>query len=89
MPGFPVLHLPEFVQICAHCVDDATQPSHPVTLFSSCPQSFPASGSFPVSQLFVPGGQSIEASASVGGYYKLWIIVKMSQYLPFGPLFFE
>ena len=27
-----------------------------VVLFSSCPQSFPASGSFPVSQLFTSGG---------------------------------
>ena len=35
--------------------------------FSSCPQSFPASGSFPVSQLFKSGGQStgVSASASV------------------------
>jgi len=32
--------------------------------FSSCPQSFPASGSFPMSQLFISGGQSIGASAS-------------------------
>ena len=32
--------------------------------FSSCPQSFPASGSFPVSQLFTSGGQSIGASDS-------------------------
>ena len=32
--------------------------------FSSCLQSFPASGSFPVSQLFASGGQSIGASAS-------------------------
>ena len=32
--------------------------------FSSCHQSFPASGSFPVSQLFASGGQSIGASAS-------------------------
>ena len=31
---------------------------------TSCPQSFPASGSFPVSQLFASGGQSIRASAS-------------------------
>ena len=30
----------------------------------SCPQSFPASGSFPVSQLFTTGGPSIGASAS-------------------------
>ena len=32
--------------------------------FSSCPQSFPASGSFPMSQLFAWYGQSIGASAS-------------------------
>ena len=32
--------------------------------FSSCPQSFPASGSFQMSQLFASGGQSIRVSAS-------------------------
>ena len=32
--------------------------------FSSCPQSFPASGSFPVSQLFTSGSQNFGASAS-------------------------
>ena len=32
--------------------------------FSSCPQSFPASGSFPMSWLFTSGGQSIGTSAS-------------------------
>ena len=32
--------------------------------FSSCPQSLPASGSFPMSQLFSWGGQSIGVSAS-------------------------
>ena len=36
-----------------------------VTPFSSCPKSFPVSESFPVSQLFESGGQSIEALASV------------------------
>ena len=35
-----------------------------VTPFSSCLQSFPVSGSFPMSQSFVSGGQSIGASAS-------------------------
>ena len=35
-----------------------------VTTFSSCPQSFPSSRSFPVNQLFTSGGQSIVASAS-------------------------
>ena len=34
-----------------------------VTPFSSCPQSFPASGCFPVSQLFASGGQNIGVSA--------------------------
>ena len=43
--------------------------SHPtisssVVPFSSCPQSFPASGFFPMSQLFTSGGQSIGVSAS-------------------------
>ena len=39
--------------------------SSSVVPFSSCPQSFPASGSFPMSQFFTPGGQSAGASASV------------------------
>ena len=38
--------------------------SSSVVPFSSCPQSFPASGSFQMSQLFTSGGQSIEVSAS-------------------------
>ena len=38
--------------------------SSSVIPFSSCPQSFPASGSFQMSQLFVSGGQSIAVSAS-------------------------
>ena len=38
--------------------------SFSVTPFSSCPQSFPPSGSFPVSWLFPSGGQSIGASVS-------------------------
>jgi len=38
--------------------------SSSVIPFSSCLQSFPASGSFPMSQFFTSGGQSIGASAS-------------------------
>ena len=38
--------------------------SSSVVPFSSCPQSLPASGSFPVSQLFTSGGQRIGVSAS-------------------------
>ena len=36
-----------------------------VVPFSSCPQTLPASGYFPMSQLFARGGQSIGVSASV------------------------
>ena len=39
--------------------------SSSVIPFSSCPQSFPASGSFPVSQLFASGGQSIGFSFNI------------------------
>ena len=65
-PGFPVLHnLLEFAQTHVHRVGDTIQPSHPLSpLFSSCPQSFPASGSSLMSQLFASGGQSVGASAS-------------------------
>ena len=38
--------------------------SSSVVPFSSCPQSLPASGSFPVSQFFTSGGQRIGVSAS-------------------------
>ena len=38
--------------------------SSSVVPFSSCLQSFPASGSFPMSQFFMSGGQSIGVSAS-------------------------
>ena len=38
--------------------------SSSVVPFPSCPQSLPASGSFPMSQLLASGGQSIRTSAS-------------------------
>ena len=65
-PGFPVFHyLPELAQTHVNWVNDAIQPSYPLSsLLSSCPQSFPASRSFPVILLFTSGGQSIGASAS-------------------------
>ena len=65
-PGLPVHHqLPEFTQTHVHQVSDAIQPSHPVVPFSSCPQSLPASESFPMSQLFSWGGQSTGISVLV------------------------
>ena len=54
--------------------------SSSVILFSSCPQSFPASGSFLVSWLFTSSGQRIGASASVlpmniQGWFPLGLLV--------------
>ena len=60
-PGLPVHHqLPEFTQTHVHPAISSS-----VIPFSSCLQSFPASGSFPMSQFFASGGQSIGVSALV------------------------
>ena len=66
MPGLPVHHqLPESTwnscplsRWCHPTISSSVDP------FSSCPQSFPASGSFQMSQFFASGGQSIGVSAS-------------------------
>ena len=65
-PGLPVHHqLPEFTKTHVHCICDAIQPSHPLSSSSpNCLKSFPASGSFQMSQPFASGGQSIGVSAS-------------------------
>ena len=64
-PGLSVHHqLPEFTdsrplsQWCHPAISSSVVP------FSSCPQSLPASGSFPMSQVFAWGGQSTGVSAS-------------------------
>ena len=64
-PGFPVLH---YSPVCSNTCP-LSRWCHPIisfsiTPFSSCPQSFPASGSFPMSWLFA-SLQSIGASPSV------------------------
>ena len=46
-------------------------------LFSSCLQSFPESGSFPVSQFFAKGGQSIGVSASASSELSGLIFFRM------------
>ena len=67
-PGLPDFHhLLEFAQTHTHLIESVTLFNHlilchPLLL---CPQSFPASGSFPISQLLASGSQSIGASASV------------------------
>ena len=66
-PGLPVHHqLPESTQIHPCPLSQWCHPTISSSLvpFSSCPQSFPASGSFQMSQLFESGGQSIGVSAS-------------------------
>ena len=57
---------------------------HPTISFSvvpiySCPQSFPASGCFPMSQLFASGGQSIGVSASASV-----LLINIQSWFPLG-----
>ena len=70
---------PEFTQILVHWASDAIQPSHPVIPFSSHPQSFPSSGSFPMSKFFASGGQNIGVSASA------WVLpMNIQDWFPLG-----
>ena len=61
----------------AYWVSDAIQPSSVVPF--SCPQSFPASGSFQRSQLFASGGQSIGVSGT-----KSVLPVNIQDWFPLG-----
>ena len=65
-PCLPVHHqLPESTQTHVHWVHWCHPTiSSSIVPFSSCPQSFPVSGSFQMSQLFPTGSQSIGVSAS-------------------------
>ena len=82
-PGLPVHHqLLELTQTHVHL---SSRWCHPTILssvipFSSCLQSFPASGTFPVSQFFPSGGQRIGISASasvllmnIWDWFPLWL----------------
>ena len=67
MPGLPVHHLTPGA--CSNSCP-SSEWCHPtnsssVVPFSSCLQSFPASGSFPMSQFFTSGGQSIGDLANI------------------------
>ena len=53
--------------------------SSSVVPFTSCLQSFPASGSFPMSQFFAPGGQSMDASVSASV-----LLMNIQNWFPFG-----
>ena len=81
-PGLPVQHqIPELSQTHVHWFSDAIQPPHPLSPLLLLPSIFPASGSFPVSQLFASGSQSIGASTSasvfllnIHGWFPLGLI---------------
>ena len=61
-PAFPVLHylLTVFSDSCPWCWWCHPSISSSISTFSFCPQSFPGSGSFPMSWLFTSGGQFLE-----------------------------
>ena len=65
-----ITNFPELAQTHVHCV---VMPSNHLIL-SSCPQSFPAPGSFPMSQFFRSGGQIIVVSTSA------WVLPMNTQY---------
>ena len=86
-PGFLVLHyLLEFnTNLCPLSWWCHPTISFFVTPFSSCPQSFPASGSFPMNRFLASGGQSIGASASasvlpmnIQGWFPLGLTILIS-----------
>ena len=67
-PDFPVIHCLLSPGVCSNSCSLSWR-CHPTisssaTPFSSCLQSYPASGSFPMSWLFTSSGQSIGVSAS-------------------------
>ena len=88
MPGFPVYHLPELAQTHVHWAGNAIQPSFPVIPFSCCLQSFPATGSFLMSQLFPSGDQSIRASTSAPVLpmnMQDWFSLELTSLIPLQP----
>ena len=78
MPGFPVHHqllglLKPSSRSCHPTISSSVVP------FSSSLQSFPASGSFPMSQFFASGGQCIGVSASASV-----LLMNIQDWLPLG-----
>ena len=91
--GFAVHHqLPELAQTHVHSWWCHPTISSSVVLFSSCPPSFPASGSFPKSGLFTSGGQSIGASASASDLpisIQVWFPVVLTGLISFSIDWFD
>ena len=80
-PGFPVHHQLSMILLKLLPIESVMPSNHlyPVIPFSSCLQSFPASGSFPRSQFFTSGGQSIGAPASASV-----LPMNIQDWFPFG-----
>ena len=79
---FPPLS-PKFAQTHVHRVGDAIQPSHPLSAPSPV-LNLSTSGSFPVSQFFTSGDQSIGASSSVSGLpmnIKDWFLLGLTSFI--------
>ena len=78
--GLPVHHrLPEFTQTHVHWVGDASQPSHPPSVFPfpSLLQSFPAPGSFQMSHIRWPKFWSFSFNISPSSEYSGLISFRM------------
>ena len=61
--------------------------SSSVTSFSSCPQSFLASGSFPMSQIFASDGQSISLiNIGLNPYFPFYCVIFWHLIAPFSPI---
>ena len=69
-PGFPVILSQSLLKLMSTRSAMPSNLSSSIVPFSSCPQSFPALGSFPISQLFTSGGQST-IYKSVGTHLRL------------------
>ena len=81
MPGFPVPSLSPGICSKSCPLSWWCHPaiSYSVTPFSSCPQSFPESGSFPMNWLLTSGGQSTGASASASVF-----LINIQDWFPLG-----
>ena len=88
-PGSPVHHqLQELAQTHVHRVSGAIHHLMLCYPFSSCLQSFQASGSFPVSHLFPSGGQSTGVLASASALpmnIQGWFPLGLTGGSPWGP----
>ena len=84
MPGFPTHYQP--TPGAYSNSGPSSQWCHPTISFSvvlfSCLQSFPESGSFPTSQFFTSGGQSVGVSASASV-----LSMNIQDWFPLGGLF--